>query len=68
MAGVYADLRDFSLAHQNCGDRWSDVGPLGRDGYLLLVSCCCGARLERWVTAADAHQDLIRTDLVAFEN
>jgi hypothetical protein len=68
MAGVYAELRDFALAHRRCGDLWSDVGPLERDGYLLAVACSCGARLERWITSADAEEDLLRSTMLAFEN
>jgi len=30
--------------------------------------CCCGARLERWVTEDDAEADLLRSTLLAFEN
>jgi hypothetical protein len=32
------------------------------------VSCGCGARLEQWVSPADAAQDLLRSALLAFEN
>jgi hypothetical protein len=66
--GVYLELRDFALAHRSCGDLFGDVGPLERDGYRLSAACSCGARLERWVTPADAEADLLRSALLAFEN
>src|SRR5215470_2557813 len=37
-------------------------------GYAVWVSCRCGARLEQWVTRADAESDLLRSALLAFEN
>ncbi len=68
MAGVYAELRGFALAHRACGELRGDADPLTREGYRLWARCSCGARLERWVTPADAEADLLRSALLAFEN
>jgi hypothetical protein len=66
--GVYAELRGFALAHRGCGELRGDADPLTRDGYRLGARCSCGARLERWVTPANAEADLLRSALLAFEN
>ena len=68
MAGVYTELREFASAYRSCGDLVGDVGPLEPDGYSLRATCSCGASLERWVTPADAEEDLLRSALLAFEN
>jgi hypothetical protein len=68
MAGVYAEVRDFALAHRGCGELRGDAGPLTPQGYRLWASCACGAGLERWVTEQDAEADLLRSALLAFEN
>jgi hypothetical protein len=68
MAGVYVELRAFALAHRNCGELRGDADPLERDGYRVWATCSCGARLERWVTRADAEEDLLRSTLLVFEN
>jgi hypothetical protein len=49
IAGVYAELQGFALAHRACGQLYGDVDPLERDGYRVWATCSCGARLERWV-------------------
>jgi len=54
MAGVYAELRGFALAHRDCGELRGDADPLTPAGYRLWASCSCGARFERWVTPEDA--------------
>lgn len=66
--GVYLELRDFAQAYRICGDLFGDVGLLEGDGYRLSAACSCGARLERWVTPADAEADLLRSALLAFDN
>jgi len=68
MAGVHAELRGFALAHRDCGELRGDADPVTPAGYRLSASCSCGARLERWVTPADAEADLLRSTLLAFEN
>ncbi len=68
MAGVYSELRGFALAHRACGELRGDADPLTPEGYRLWATCSCGARLERWVTPADAEADLLRSALLAFDN
>jgi hypothetical protein len=68
MAGVYAELRGFALAHRGCGELRGAADPLTPDSYRLWARCLCGATLERWVTPADAESDLLRSALLAFEN
>ena len=53
--GVYSELRRFTIAHRGCGELHGDAGPLTPEGYRLWARCSCGARLERWVTPADAE-------------
>jgi hypothetical protein len=67
--GVYAEVRDFVLAHRSCaGSRHANAGPPTVDGYRLIVVCGCGAEFKRWVTLDDADEDLLRSALLAFEN
>jgi hypothetical protein len=66
VAGVYAELRGFVLAHRTCGQLRGDAEAPTSAGYRVWVTCSCGARLERWVTPADAEADLLRSALLAF--
>ncbi len=67
--GVYAEVRDFVLAHRACaGPRHANAGPPTMNGYRLLVVCGCGAEFKRWVTLNDADEDLLKSALLAFEN
>ena len=67
--GVYADLRDFVLAHRTCaGSRHANAGPPTVDGYRVSVVCGCGAEFKRWVTLDDADEGLLKSALLAFEN
>ncbi len=68
MAGVYAELRGFVMAHRSCGVLRGNAEPAIEAGYRLWVACPCGARFERWVTPEDAEADLLRSALLAFEN
>ena len=66
--GAYSELRGFALAHHGCDELHGDADPLTSDGYRVWARCSCGARFERWVTLADADDDLLRSALLAFEN
>ncbi|HKW92755.1 MAG TPA: hypothetical protein VJX92_12710 [Methylomirabilota bacterium] len=68
MAGVYDAIRIFALEHKGCGELRGDADPLTADGYRVWARCSCGGELERWVSAADAEADLMRSALLAFEN
>jgi hypothetical protein len=66
--GVYSELRGFALLRRSCGELRGGADPLTPEGYRLWARCSCGAQLERWVTPADAEEDLLRSALLAFEN
>ena len=68
MAGVYAELRGFALAHRDCGELRGDADPLTPAGYRLWASCSCGARFERWVRRRTRAANLLRSALLTFEN
>ena len=65
---VYAEVRDFALAHRACGELHSDADPVTPAGYRLWARCSCGTRLERWVSPDDAEADLLWSALLAFDN
>ena len=67
--GVYAEVRDFVLAHRTCvGLRQAKAGVPTVAGYRLLVVCGCGAEYKRWVTLDEADEHLLKSALLAFEN
>ena len=68
MAGVYDAIRVFALEHRSCGGLRGNAEPITLDGHAVWVSCSCGARVEQWVSPADAEPDLLRSTLLAFEN
>ena len=68
MAGVYAELCGFALAHRGCGEPRGDADPLTAGGYRLWARCSCVACFDRWVTPADAEADLLRSALLVVEN
>ena len=45
--GVYAEVRDFVLAHRSCaGPRHANAGVSTVGGYRLIVVCGCGAEFK----------------------
>src|SRR5262244_1594613 len=50
------------------GERRYDAEPITPDGCAVWVACGCGARLDQWVSPADAEADLLRSTLLAFQN
>ncbi len=68
MAGVNDATRVFALEDRTCGDLRCDAEPLTAEGYAVWVACSCGARIDQWVSLADAEADLLRSTLLAFEN
>jgi len=65
MAGVYAELGGFVLAHRECaGPRRADASLAAPSGNRLLVRC--GYALGD--APEDADEDLLRSVLLAFEN
>ena len=68
MAGVYDAIKIFALEHRGCGELRYDAQPITPEGYAVWVACPCGARIDQWVSSADAEADLLRSTLLAFEN
>jgi hypothetical protein len=65
--GVYRALLSFVDDHRSCGTDAVAVGALTQpcaDGYRLGAKCDCGELFSSWVSAEDAREDLIYTDLL----
>jgi hypothetical protein len=58
----FADVQQFALQHAACAGLSPNAQsrPGGDGGYLLTITCACGATHDRWVTAAEARQGLPR--------
>jgi hypothetical protein len=58
----FADVQQFARQHAACGglspNAQSRAG--GDGGYLLTITCACGATHDRWVTAEEASRPLPR--------
>jgi len=65
---MFEDLERFVTAHRPCGRATSDVGELIGSGYLVWLTCECGATFARWVTAEPADRDLLYSRLPANSN
>ena len=63
-----ADLEKFFALHRAHGVLTPTVGELTPNGYRLELACSCGVTFERWVTAQDAVDDLLRAQLGAERN
>ena len=63
-----ADLDEFVALHRAHGGLTPTVGELTPNGYRLELACSCGVTFERWVTAQDALDDLLREHLRAERN
>ena len=70
--GVYRALLSFVDDHRCCGADAVAVGALTKPcsaGYRLGARCVtCGSLFSRWVSAEDAREDLIFTDLLPRPN
>jgi len=62
------DLDEFVQLHRVHGPFQATVGDLTANGYRLEIACPCGVTFERWVTAQDAVDDLLREHLRAERN
>lgn len=58
MPKVAEELEAFVARHRACGEMTGDATNLTPTGYLVWISCPCGARFERWVGEAQAQADL----------
>jgi len=57
----FADVEQFAREHAACGGLTPNaMSRPGREGYLLTITCACGATLDRWVTAAEASRPMPR--------
>ena len=57
----FADVEQFAREHAACGGLTPSTQTRpGLGGYLLTITCACGATLDRWVTAEEASQPLPR--------
>jgi len=63
-----ADLEEVVALHRAHGGMAPTVGELSPNGYRLELACSCGVTFERWVTAQDAVDDLLRAQLGAERN
>jgi len=66
--GVFADVEEFVAEHSACGSITGGAGDPTADGYLLWITCPCGAVFERWVTPEAAEYDLVRSRLLTSQN
>ena len=53
-----SDAKAFVTEHQAHGQLTCDAGEVTPMGYDFSIACPCGARFERWVTEAEAVDDL----------
>jgi hypothetical protein len=58
----FADVEQFAREHAACGGLTPNAQsrPGAAGGYLLTITCACGATHDRWVTAEEASQPLPR--------
>ena len=64
----YGDLHRTDTILEAHGGFTPTVGELTPNGYRLELACCCGVTFERWVTAQDAVDDLLRERIRAERN
>jgi hypothetical protein len=65
---LYDDLCEFVQQHRRCGRLTGDATEPGPNGYMLTVSCECDVVFARWVTPADAVQELVASRLLVLPN
>ena len=57
----FGDVQQFARQHAGCGGLTPSTQTRpGSGGYLLTITCACGATHDRWVTAEEASQPLPR--------
>jgi hypothetical protein len=55
----FADVERFAREHAACGGLTPSAMPRpGGGGYLLTLSCACGATFDRWVSPEEARRPL----------
>ena len=53
-------IEAFVLEHEPCGALDGTSSPATTEGYRLVLTCCCGAELESWITPPEATEALMR--------
>ena len=61
---MVAEFEEFVGDHRSHGPLTADATEPVWNSYLLTVACLRGIVFERWVTALDAEQDLVRLALL----
>ena len=61
---MVAEFEEFVGDHRSHGPLTADATEPVWNGYLLTVARLRGIVFERWVTALDAEQDLVRLALL----
>lgn len=54
----FADVEQFAREHAGCGGLTPGATPQAAGGFVLTLTCTCGATFERRVTAEEAKQPL----------
>jgi hypothetical protein len=54
----FADIAAFARQHAACGGITPNATTPVGGGYLLTLTCACGATLDRWITAEEAREPL----------
>jgi hypothetical protein len=54
----FADVEEFGRQHTACGGITPSAAPQPAGGFLLTLTCACGATFDRWVTVEDAKKPL----------
>jgi hypothetical protein len=62
---LLTDLRDYVARHRAHGQLVGDATEPAANGYMLTVSCPCGATFMPWVTPGEAARELVLTELLA---
>jgi len=54
----FSDIEQFGREHGDCGGITPTAVSQDDGGFVLTLTCACGAFLDRWITAEDANQPL----------
>jgi hypothetical protein len=54
----FADIAAFARQHAACGGITPNATTPVGGGYLLTLTCACGATMDRWITAEEARDPL----------
>jgi hypothetical protein len=55
---AFADVEAFARQHVGCGGMTPSAGSPVGGGYLLTLTCACGATFDRWISPEEAQQPL----------